>query len=58
MPNTPFVEQKWSVGKFFDVDGMFDEVGLMEAVKQVYQRLEQGQYDNEGKPASAKKKTE
>jgi signal peptidase complex subunit 2 len=58
MPNTPYVEQKWSVGQFFDVEGMFDEVGLMEAVKEVYKKLEAGQYENGGKPASSKKKTE
>mmetsp|Transcript_22519 Transcript_22519/g.37247 ORF Transcript_22519/g.37247 Transcript_22519/m.37247 type:complete len:219 (-) Transcript_22519:43-699(-) len=58
MPGTPYVEQKWSVGKFFDVEGMFDEVGLMEAVKDVYVKLEAGQYENGGKPESAKKKTE
>lgn len=58
MPDTPYVEQKWSVGKFFDVDGMFDEVGLMDAVKEVYKRLEAGNYENGGKPQSAKKKTE
>jgi signal peptidase complex subunit 2 len=45
MPETPCVEQKWSVGQFLDADGMFDEVGLMEAVKEVYSRLEQGKYD-------------
>lgn len=55
MPNTPSVEQKWSVGQFFDVDGMFDEVGLMEEVKKVFQRLDASKYDNDG---SGKKKTE
>lgn len=58
MPDTPYVTEKWSVGQFFDVEGMFDEVGLMEAVKEVYMRLEAGKYDNGGKPESAKKKTE
>mmetsp|Transcript_21551 Transcript_21551/g.32723 ORF Transcript_21551/g.32723 Transcript_21551/m.32723 type:complete len:222 (+) Transcript_21551:156-821(+) len=58
MSDTPYVEKKWSVGKFFDVDGMFDEVGLMEAVKEVYKRLEAGNYENGGKPQSAKKKIE
>jgi len=58
MPNSPYVEQKWSVGNFFDAEGMFDELGLMEAVKEVYQRLNTAKYENGGKPESAKKKTE
>jgi len=58
MPNSPCVEQKWSVGRFFDVEGMFDELGLMEAVKDVYQRLNTGNYDNDGKMQLSKKKTE
>jgi len=57
MPDSPSVEQKWSVGNFFDVDGMFDEVGLVEAVKEVYRRLEAGKYDHTGKTAVAANKT-
>ena len=53
MTDTPYVEQKWSVGQFFDVEGMFDEVGLMEAVREVVHRIEAGKYENGGKPASA-----
>lgn len=58
MPASPIVEQTWSVGKFLDVDGMFDEVGLVEAVKEVYQRLEAGNYDATVGAAAEKKKTE
>ena len=29
---TPYSEQKWSVGKFFDKEGFFDEIGLMKEV--------------------------
>jgi signal peptidase complex subunit 2 len=57
MSDSPSVEQKWSVGNFFDVDGMFDEVGLVEAVKEVYRRLEAGKYDHTGKTAVAANKT-
>jgi signal peptidase complex subunit 2 len=49
MPSTPHVEQKWSVGQFFDVEGMFDEVGLMQAVEELYKRLEAGKYDDADK---------
>ena len=56
MPESPIVEQTWSVGKFLDVDGMFDEVGLVEAVKEVYQRLEAGNYDAATTSAAGKKK--
>lgn len=49
MPNTPHVEQKWSVGQFFDVECMFDEVGLMQAVEELYKRLEAGKYDDADK---------
>jgi signal peptidase complex subunit 2 len=42
---SPRVEQKWSVGQFFDVEGRFDQVGLVQAVEELYKRLEAGQYD-------------
>jgi signal peptidase complex subunit 2 len=45
MENSPMVEQKWSVGKFFDVEGMFDEVGVKQEIEALYTRLEKGQYD-------------
>lgn len=53
MPDTPQVTQKWSVGNFFDVEGMFDEVGLMQAVQEVYKRLEGGLYDKSSTSSSA-----
>eukprot|EP00594_Rhizosolenia_setigera_P019700 CAMPEP_0178967718 /NCGR_PEP_ID=MMETSP0789-20121207/17784_1 /TAXON_ID=3005 /ORGANISM="Rhizosolenia setigera, Strain CCMP 1694" /LENGTH=241 /DNA_ID=CAMNT_0020653427 /DNA_START=37 /DNA_END=762 /DNA_ORIENTATION=- len=56
---SPFVKQTWSVGQFFDVDGMFDEIGLMEQVEQVYNRFAQGKYDEPEesvKDAAANKK--
>mmetsp|Transcript_18294 Transcript_18294/g.42342 ORF Transcript_18294/g.42342 Transcript_18294/m.42342 type:complete len:243 (+) Transcript_18294:84-812(+) len=56
MPDTPFVEDKWSVGKFFDVDGMFDEVGFMQAVQDVYDRFKEGKYDEEEEEDVKKKK--
>jgi signal peptidase complex subunit 2 len=53
---SPHVEQKWSVGQFFDVEGMFDEVGLMQAVEELYKRLEAGNYDTSSDQADKKKK--
>lgn len=54
MPDSPYVEQKWSVGQFFDVEGMFDEVGLIQETEELYKRLEAGVYDDKG--ADKKKK--
>lgn len=45
LERSPRVEQTWSVGQFFDVEGMFDEVGLVQAVEELYKRLEAGKYD-------------
>eukprot|EP00536_Pseudo-nitzschia_multiseries_P003683 jgi/Psemu1/302104/fgenesh1_kg.58_\ len=53
--NTPRVTQKWSVGQFFDKEGMFDEIGLQLEVEKLYRRLEDADYDTE-KSASDKKK--
>jgi len=46
---SPYSEQKWSVGKFFDKEGFFDESGLMKEVEKLYDRFEQGDYVNEEK---------
>jgi signal peptidase complex subunit 2 len=46
MPGTPRVEQKWSVGQFFDVEGMFDEAGLMLEISSLVQRLEAEKYES------------
>lgn len=48
MENSPLVEQKWSVGQFFDKEGMFDEVGLQLEVEALFKRLEGGKYDMKG----------
>jgi len=45
MENSPFVKEAWSVGKFFDGEGMFDEVYFTEATQNLLKRLEKGQYD-------------
>jgi len=45
--NSPFVTKTWSVGKFFDVDGMFYELGLKENVEKLYKRFENGKFDEE-----------
>ncbi|KAG7340504.1 microsomal signal peptidase subunit SPC25 [Nitzschia inconspicua] len=50
---SPCVSQKWSVGQFFDKEGMFDEIGLQMEVDKLYHRLENGDYD---KDVDAKKK--
>jgi len=41
---TPYTEQKWSVGQFFDKEGYFDEFGLMKEVEDLYDRFEGGEY--------------
>ncbi|GKY96846.1 hypothetical protein MPSEU_000643700 [Mayamaea pseudoterrestris] len=53
------VEQTWSVGKFFDKDGYFDEIGLNQEIDKLYQRLVDGKYSKPAtatKPAADKKK--
>lgn len=49
LDHSPYVEQKWSVGQFFDKEGMFDEVGLGLEVESLYNRLAQGKYDDSKK---------
>mmetsp|Transcript_9633 Transcript_9633/g.28748 ORF Transcript_9633/g.28748 Transcript_9633/m.28748 type:complete len:252 (-) Transcript_9633:123-878(-) len=53
--NTPRVTQKWSVGQFFDKEGMFDEIGLQLEVEKLYRRLEDADYDSEKSAADKKK---
>lgn len=59
-PPSEFVKETWSVGQFFDVDGFFDEEGLMLEVEKLYRRLEAGKYDKpddgKGKGGSKGKK--
>lgn len=52
---SPFVEKTWSVGKFFDVEGMFDEYGMEDEVEQLYTRFINGKFDA---PDDAKVKKE
>jgi signal peptidase complex subunit 2 len=47
------VQEKWSVGQFFDKEGMFDEIGLQLEVEKLFARLEDGKYD---KSEASKKK--
>lgn len=54
--NSPQVEQRWSVGKFFDKEGFFDEIGLQKEVESLFFRLEQGKYDSQ--TSAAEKKTQ
>lgn len=44
-PTSEFVKQTWSVGQFFDVEGYFDEEGLMEEIEKLYRRFEAGKFD-------------
>merc|ERR1711957_1017414 len=44
-PPSEFVKGTWSVGQFFDVDGLFDEEGLMIEIEELYQRFEAGKFD-------------
>lgn len=46
-PNPPKVSQTWSVGKFFDKEGYFDEVGLTMEVDKLFERFNKSQYDTE-----------
>lgn len=54
--DTPHVEQTWSVGQFFDKQGMFDEIGLQLEVEKLYRRLEDADYDK--KKSSSDKKND
>lgn len=55
-PTSDFVKGTWSVGQFFDVDGYFDEEGLMEEIEGLYRRFEAGKFDKpEDETVSAKK---
>lgn len=45
LEDSPSVSKTWSVGKFFDVEGMFDEYGLELEVEELYKRFEAGQFD-------------
>jgi len=47
LKDSPFVKKTWSVGQFFDAEGMFDEIGLMEAVEAVFKRFEKADYDKD-----------
>jgi len=55
LTNTPRVEQRWSVGQFFDKEGMFDEIGLQLEVEKLYRRLEDADYETEKSDAEKKK---
>jgi len=47
MEDSPFVKKTSSVGKFFDVEGMFDEYGLENEVEQLYKRFISGKFDQQ-----------
>jgi signal peptidase complex subunit 2 len=53
--NSEFVKGTWSVGKFFDVDGFFDEEGMAIEIEELFQRFERGEFDKpEGKDVKSK----
>ena len=54
-PPVEFVKETWSVGQFFDVDGFFDEEGMMMEIEKLYRRFEAGKFDKPegGKVAAA-----
>mmetsp|Transcript_35316 Transcript_35316/g.59956 ORF Transcript_35316/g.59956 Transcript_35316/m.59956 type:complete len:249 (-) Transcript_35316:833-1579(-) len=59
-PPSDFVKGTWSVGQFFDVEGFFDEEGLMIEIENLYQRFEAGKFDKDeggSKGKKSKKKT-
>ena len=47
LEKSPFVKETWSVGQFFDKEGMFDEYGLHYEVEALYRRFESGKFDTE-----------
>jgi hypothetical protein len=47
MENSPFTQKSWSVGQFFDKEGMFDEYGLQYEVEALYRKFESGKFDTE-----------
>lgn len=47
--DSPFVQQTWSVGQFFDKEGTFDEMGVMEEIEILFKRFAAGKYDKESK---------
>jgi signal peptidase complex subunit 2 len=57
LQGTPKVEQTWSVGNFFDVEGMFDEAGLMLEIEMMFKKLEAEKYESVA-PVSRKSKKE
>ena len=58
LENSPYVEQQWSVGQFFDKEGFFDEIGLQLEIDSLFKRLEDGKYDNDKTTAAAVKKNQ
>jgi len=54
LEDSPHVTNTWSVGKFFDVEGMFDEYGLEDEVEQLYRRFAAGKFDTADKPENDK----
>ena len=52
------VKAVWSVGKFFDKEGYFDEVGLSNEITKLYNRLEAEDYNGMDDDKTSKKKTE
>ncbi|KAL7570008.1 hypothetical protein ACA910_021949 [Epithemia clementina (nom. ined.)] len=52
------VKAVWSVGKFFDKEGYFDEVGLSNEVTKLFKRLEAQDYNGKESDKASKKKTE
>eukprot|EP00593_Proboscia_inermis_P001718 CAMPEP_0171294950 /NCGR_PEP_ID=MMETSP0816-20121228/3490_1 /TAXON_ID=420281 /ORGANISM="Proboscia inermis, Strain CCAP1064/1" /LENGTH=229 /DNA_ID=CAMNT_0011767203 /DNA_START=12 /DNA_END=701 /DNA_ORIENTATION=+ len=54
VPDSPYTKETWSVGKLFDVEGMFDEIFFMEEVEAVLKRFGKGQYDQEADSSKVK----
>lgn len=60
LEDSPSLSKTWSVGKFFDVEGMFDEYGLEDEIEQLYRRFEAGKFDSKKsntKKSAKKQKT-
>jgi signal peptidase complex subunit 2 len=54
-----FVEKTsgtWSIGKYFDVEGYFDEDGFMDACQEIVHKFEKGEFDSAEKDEGGKLK--
>mmetsp|Transcript_14607 Transcript_14607/g.21464 ORF Transcript_14607/g.21464 Transcript_14607/m.21464 type:complete len:231 (+) Transcript_14607:131-823(+) len=56
LQDSPFVKKTWSVGQFFDKEGMFDEYGLQYEVEALFRKFANGNFDKADKSGIKKEK--